>query len=41
MGVGGLVVPPEQLAIRRRDPDESRRGKLHVLAHSLEVDHDS
>ena len=38
--VGGPVVPPEELAVGRRDPDERLRGELHVLALPVEVDGD-
>src|SRR5512144_1045599 len=38
--VGGLIIPPEKLAVGRRDPDESLPGELHVLALPLEVDGD-
>ena len=38
--IGGTVISPEELAVGSRDPDESPRGELHVLALPLEIDRD-
>src|SRR6186713_2887040 len=39
--VGGPIIPPEELAIGSRNPDERFGGELHILPLPAEVDCDN